>query len=416
MLIRRAAAVVAVCGIGLAGGLAGCGSADPIAPAGPITLALITDRDSPAGADALRAAQLAIDVVNQPHPALALPLAAGSGLPGLAGAPLVLAVADTAGRADTTEATLDQLSVAESPVGFVAAETPDVVATAGAYADRRRVPLVDGATSAGFLLEVGLDWYFRVTATDRDRLEAAFALFDAAPAAVGGRSVTVLIPARSSGADLVPLLSDVARGAGYRLGDTITVAGASPPELAEAAAGLAQTPSGPVVAVADSPAEAALVQQVLSQAGPARPVVGLGQGFGVGEATVADLAYPADWSAALTERHPLARAVADLYQRRHQTPMSQTAASVFTATLTLAAAVDSAGRADPAAVRASLRQLSIPATQLIMPWHGVRFGDDGQNQLAAAVVEQHTAEGPTLVHPPELALAPVAWPAAGGTR
>lgn len=120
--------------------------------------------------------------------------------------------------------------------------------------------------------------------------------------------------------------------------------------------------------------------------------------------------HAAAWSPELANRQPVARAVAALYRERFETPMTEAGALAFTATMTLVTAVDAAGSTEPAAVRAALRQLSTPATQTIMPWNGVRFGDTGQNELAAAVVDQRSSRAVQLVYPPELALADLAWP------
>ena len=83
-----------------------------------------------------------------------------------------------------------------------------------------------------------------------------------------------------------------------------------------------------------------------------------------------------------------AAAVATRYQERFDTPMSEPAAMAFTATLTLAMALDAAGDTAAPAVRAALRQLSVPATRMIVPWTGIQFGENGQNELAAAVVRE----------------------------
>ena len=48
------------------------------------------------------------------------------------------------------------------------------------------------------------------------------------------------------------------------------------------------------------------------------------------------------WSAEAAERNPAAQAVTALYQRRYNTPMTEAAASAFTAVMTVAQAVDTA--------------------------------------------------------------------------
>jgi branched-chain amino acid transport system substrate-binding protein len=406
---RRAVVVAALLGVGAAGGLTGC-DGEPAAPApgGPVTIGLLVDDGSEAGTEAARAAQLAVDLVNEPQPDLGLPLAASTGLSTLGGAELALVVADTAGQPGGAEAGMDQLLGAPRLAGVVAADHAEVIATAGAYADRRQVPMVDAATSAGFLLEVGLDWYFRVTPSDRMLGEAVFALLDADPVPGAGRRVTLLAAPAGGGADIVAMLREQARAAGFTVSATVAADDDAVIELAE-------TAPDPVVAVAATADEARLLEQVLSTLDLARPVIGMGAGFHPDRiAGPAGVVRPAAWSAEFAGRHPLAGAVAARYQDRYDTPMSGTAAAVFTATMTLAAAVEAAAATDPASVRAGLRRLSIPATQVIVPWNGVRFGEDGQNQLAAAVVEQRGEGAARLVYPPELAVTEVAWPSPAG--
>jgi branched-chain amino acid transport system substrate-binding protein len=54
-------------------------------------------------------------------------------------------------------------------------------------------------------------------------------------------------------------------------------------------------------------------------------------------------------------------------------------------------------------VRNAVQALTLPVTQTIMPWNGVRFDGNGVNQLAAGVVEQRSPNGYLVVHPAELA-------------
>jgi branched-chain amino acid transport system substrate-binding protein len=408
---RRAAAALAATSLALAAALGGCTAGAGSSPAAePVLVGVLTDESTATGAAAVQAAQLAVDLVNEQIPELPLPLAAGTGLPGLAGTPLALAVADTAGQPGGAETAIDRLLAEPGLTGVIAVDDPEVIATAGAYADRRQLPLVDAASSAGFLLEVGLDWYFRVTPSDRMLAEAVFALLAAAPAGGGSGVVAVLAPAGGASADLVASLPELSRASGLATGPPIA-AGADGTSLR-----LAETAPDPVLAVAATAGEARQLSQLLAGAGTGRPVAGLGAGFGPEPDRVpVGMVYPAGWSPEFAGRHPLARAVAERYLQRYEAAMSGTAAAAFTATLTLALAVDAARSTDPAAVRAELRRLSIPATQTIMPWNGVRFGPDGQNELAAAVVDQRTTDGSSLVYPPELAATTVTWPAPAGS-
>ncbi|MGE5827470.1 MAG: ABC transporter substrate-binding protein, partial [Micromonosporaceae bacterium] len=173
---RRAAVLALAAGMLV---LAGCGGS-PRTPHRPATVAI--GLLSPAsggggmGDDAVRGAQLAIDLVNNSHPELPLPLAKGAGLPGLGGAVLTLAVRDTAGSADQAETAANDLVSFDHAVSIVAAESAPVMAALGAQAQRLRLPLVDATSSADYLPEMGLEWYFRVSPSDRVLIETTYAL------------------------------------------------------------------------------------------------------------------------------------------------------------------------------------------------------------------------------------------------
>ena len=72
---------------------------------------------------------------------------------------------------------------------------------------------------AEFLLEVGLEWYFRVTPSDRMLAEAVFALLAAEPVPDTGGRVTVFTTAGGSGAEVVAGLPELARGGPERGND-----------------------------------------------------------------------------------------------------------------------------------------------------------------------------------------------------
>lgn len=383
----------------------GCAITTDDPPVRTVTVGLL--HPSETGADARNGAQLAVDLVNGAQPDLALPLAADRGLPGLDGATLALAVADTRGEPAAAEAALGDLLDAGA-VAVVAADRADVVEIAAAYANRREVPIVDGATSAGYLLDIGLEWYFRTGPADRTLVDGLLAHLGAATGSGAPAPATVLTPAGGRGADVAALVADQAATAGLALTDPVTVGTSVAAELTTRAPRV-------LVAVAPEPADApALLAEIEGWLAASTPpaadaapplLAGAGPGFaGVLEDAPAGLRYASAYSSELAARQPLAKAVAARYQEQFGQPMSESAARSFTATLTLAMAIDAAGDTAAGTIRAALRQLSIPATRIIMPWTGIRFGEDGQNELAAAVVVRTGVDGPEVVHPPELAI------------
>jgi len=417
--VRHTRATALVLCVAVVFATAGCKAGPrPPSPVQRVTIALltaVTGASSALGSQASQGAQLAVDLVNGDVVDIPLPLAAGAGLPGLGGARMTLTVADSAGDAGRVTAALDKIDAA----AVVAADAAPVVEAAARLADQRRLPTVDALTDAAYLTGLGLDWYFRTAPEERAIDGAALALLANRPGAGTLRRIAVLYPALpATPARTMQNLSDLATAAGF------TVAGQFP---VRAETGAAATSANDVedavpdalLAVAGTAAEAAAQLRVASRVRPVVPVVGLGAGFATAsdpDETPEVLLRAAGWSADLTSRNPVARAVADLYKRRFNAPMTETAAATFTATMAVATAINGAGAVDPASVRAGLHQLWIPATQTIMPWDGIRFVASGQNELAGGVVEQRSGTAFRVVYPRELAAAAANWPSPKPSR
>jgi branched-chain amino acid transport system substrate-binding protein len=308
----------------------------------------------------------------------------------------------------------------ERVAGLVIAETPAVVTAVSRQNERQAVPLVDACSSADNLTDLGLDWYYRIGPTDRRLAEATFALLRQQQGdGASIRRLTTLEGVGSGGANApggsapggpATVVKDLADRAGYEIGARLPLGPST--SAAELADRLNQSRPDAVVAVVSTDQEAAVVSD-LAQRLKNLPVLAVGRGIaGVGGSTAGNgpgLLRTVGWSGDLALRSPTARAVVELYRQRYGSVMSEVAADVFTATLTLAAAVDGAASTDAARVRGALRQLWLPATKTIMPWNGIRFDNNGQNSLAAGVIEQRGPDGFQVVYPRELAAATVTW-------
>ena len=120
-------------------------------------------------------------------------------------------------------------------------------------------------------------------------------------------------------------------------------------------------------------------------------------------AAVDGLMRSTSWSKEAAQRNPAGQAVTQLYQRRFNTPMTEAAASAFTAVMTVAQAVNNSGTLDNQQVRSALLNLNIPGEQTIMPWAGIQFDETHQNTLAAALIEQYHDNAFTVVYPSDAA-------------
>jgi branched-chain amino acid transport system substrate-binding protein len=368
-------------------------------------LAPLSGPRATSGRDAVRGAQLAADLVNQASP-VALPLAAGEGLPRLGGATLRIESADTGGDPQRAAAQANRL-VAQRVAGLVSVGDTGTTAATSEQTERVGMLFVDGGGSANFLSERGMAWYFRTGPNDRLLGEQLLSLLQQTGNGTA-RKLAIVHSGDSSGTDMSVALEGLAEEGGYTV-----VADAALPgqgrDVAAVAREIRDASPDALIAATTQPADSSALLGGFRAIGWSPPVtMGMGAGFALlggqgaipGDATVL---RSIGWSMELARRNPVAGQVTALYQRRFGTAMTETAARAFTATLTLAQAIDAAGSVNARNVRAALLGLQVPGRDTIMPWNGIRFDESGQNTQAAAVVEQLSPAGARVVFPPELA-------------
>jgi branched-chain amino acid transport system substrate-binding protein len=301
----------------------------------------------------------------------------------------------------------------QQAVGVIVADSPQVAAAAASEMQRLRVPLLDASSTADYLTELGLDWYFRTGPSDRLLTEGAFAMLRRHLPPTASRVALVLEPGGDSATGASAVRQAAERSASSVVFEQEWQGESATPSLA---AGLSQSRAEAVVAWAHTAAGAAAIARASADA-TSRPVVGLGKGFRLltqPPATGEVMLRSVVWSAEFAQRNPAAQAVTQLYQQRFGHAMSDAAASAFTAVIALAVAVDASGSHDTAAIRSALRQESLPPTQMIMPWNGVQFAADGHNSRAAGTIEMWENNAYRVVFPAELASLPLRWPARNG--
>jgi branched-chain amino acid transport system substrate-binding protein len=412
---------LAIAGVALLTVMTACGGTAVAPPPTSVVVGFLADGDGQGAdrsADAVRGVRLALDVVNRSFPDLSLPLAAGTGLPRLGGATLELVTANTDNSPTEAVTRVNALVSDEHAVAVVLADSADVAAAVGSEAQRLAVPLLDAASTADYLTELGLDWYFRTGPTDRVFAETVFGLLQGRLGEARGSRVGILAEPGAVGAAGAVRLREMADRAGYAVVRQVELARTTADRRDQARL-LSASACDVVLAVAGAGESVQGIAEITSEMSGRAPVIGVGPAFvALRQRDIGSRAEirsgpavlrTASWSPEFSRRSPVARPVAELYDRLFGTPMTPDAALAFTATLVLAAAIDGAGSTQPAAIRAALRKLSTPATQMIMPWSGIRFDANGQNQLAAAVVEGLDSNGFRVTYPPELMVGRLIW-------
>jgi branched-chain amino acid transport system substrate-binding protein len=372
-----------------------------------------------AGTEALRGAELAAALVNGEEGAVQLAGVGSAGLAGLGGAKLSIVQGDTKSSPDAGATEAARLAGEQRVAGLVGAYDPLVTEVASQRTERLGIPFVNGDSSAGYLTERGLDWFFRTGPTDRMFAES---FYSALRETAGDNASTVaILSANDQPSSVVAQLTrELADEGGFDLAPPkeVKVDPANASQTAAAVAQLRDQPQKPdaVFVIASEADDASALLKAFGQAGYSPPgILAFGAGFSAPTVLAAgpdgeDLLTSTAWSREIAGRSDIAKRVMELYEERYNQPMTDTAAGTFTAVLVLAQAIDNAGSTDPQLVRAALLNLDIPARETIMPWSGVRFDASRQNAAANGVVEQRVQQAFRVVFPGELQETAPQWP------
>jgi branched-chain amino acid transport system substrate-binding protein len=389
-----------------------CTDAAKPAAAQPGTLSVglltaMTGTGSSSGQDAIRGATLALDIVNNVYPQIPLALGPGAGVRG--SIKLTLAVGDTQGVAEHVEEQVSRL-VNGGAVGLVLVDNAEVAQTAGREVDILGVGLVDGLSTEDLFADLNRSGHFRVQPSDSAGIQAAINLLYRERARKHQvERVTVVTGADATGS-VAKTVSSLATNAGYTVVDSLPL-GTDAANVETQVTGVKADVAFVYVGTAQDAATAAdLAARLKGNV----PVIAFGPAVDlldvaprVGQSTVLRVV---NWSGEYARRNPVAYSVSQLYEQKYGAKFSEVAADAFTATMTLAVSIDGAKGTAAADVRSAVQQLQIPATQTIMPWAGIRFDSNGNNQLGDPVIEQRTGSGFQVVDPAELSSAALTWP------
>jgi branched-chain amino acid transport system substrate-binding protein len=116
------------------------------------------------------------------------------------------------------------------------------------------------------------------------------------------------------------------------------------------------------------------------------------------------------WALDLANRNPLIKEVNDLYASRYKANFTGNSSRTFTGLLVLADAINRAKSTEAEAIRKALAETNITADQLVMPWKGVKFDENGQNVLGRGILVQIVDGKYNTVWPFDMASREVVWP------
>ncbi|GJE01622.1 ABC transporter substrate-binding protein [Methylobacterium isbiliense] len=367
------------------------------------------------GVDARHAIETALDIVNADH-ALDLPLAKGTGLPGLGGAKIRLVFADHQADPQKGRAEAERLITQDKVAALVGCYQSAVSNTVSATAERYGVPFVCADSSSPSLHRRNLKFFFRPAAHDEMFSAAMFDFLDAQRAkgqTIG--SVALFFEDTIYGVDSANVQRKLAGERGYKVVADIKYKTNSPSLTAEVQQ--LKTANADVLLPTSYTTDAILLTKTMAELGY-KPKSMLAQAAGFAEKvtydTVGDklqgLISRGSFSLDLAAKRPSVGAVNALYKARAARDLNDNSSRQFMALLVLADAVNRAGSTDGQKIRAALSATDIPGAQTIMPWKRVAFGPDGQNTEADPVLLQWVGDKFVTVFPDSAAVAPALWP------
>jgi len=407
--------------------------AAPAAAAQAVRIGVIyplSGAEASVGRSLLAAARLAVEVANGAYPGLPMVMAQRQGW-----ARLELVSADSGGDGLRAAEAARRLINEEKVAGILGCYASGVTDAVADVCEAAGVPMLNACSTDPALTSQGRQWFWRVSPHDGQFIGE---LFDFLNAIIDGKAPGVPAQARLNMQMLASACRDDAwgeansriirlraGGRGFSVGASLMYSPETP-DLLTTARKLAM--AQPAVILAASYERDAVKLMEALRATKARPLVIWGQdagfeseGFRAQGRLVEGVCSRTVFSPALARQNPLAKAVNELYRLKTGQDLDGSTARVFTAVQVWAELLDLAGSAEAADIRAAAQHLHIAKDQLIVPWEGVRFGQDldnpGQNALGRGLIGQYQMKDGRLtleiVYPFELATAPLLFPFRG---
>lgn len=369
------------------------------------------------GNDERAALEMLVEMVNTETADIALPLAAGAGLPNLDGAQVELVYADSQGQAEVGQSEATRLIEDENVSALFGAYNSAVTRTASAAAERAGVPFLNAESSSPDLTEQGYYWFFRTSPHDGTFSEGIFDYigFLNSDYDAGIESVSLLYEDTDFGVNSADALTAEAEASDITVaGDVRHATGAT--ALTSEVQSLQQQDSD-VLIPSSYTTDAILTIQTARQLGYLPKAI-IAQDAGYAdpafvEAVGADaegIATRSAFSPDIFELKPVAGQVNDLYREAAGKDMYDVPARGFTGMSTLLDAINRACSTDPEAIRQALVDTNLGEADTIMPWTGVTFDENQQNELGRGIIVQVQEGEYRTVFPAEFAVAEPVFP------
>ena len=396
----------------------------PARAADPVKIGILwplTGNAAAAGQASRAAIEVALDIINKPHPELGnLPLAATAGLPNLGGAPLEVVYVDHEGNPSTAQQLATRLITQDKVVALMGAYQSSCSFTATAVAERYGIPFMVGESSALNITGRDFKWTFRGTPIASDYARTYLRFFaDMKKQGKKIDNVAIVNENTDYGTSVGDAIVEEAKKANLQIAIRIPYS-ASSTDVSAQVLQLKQAQPDVVIFVSYT-ADAILYMKTMKSLDYKPPMV-LGDDSGFSDPSfipaVSDVAQGlmnrSAW--AIGKPGSTTYTINEMYKAKTGRDLDDTSARNMQSFFALADAINRAGSTDPEKIRDALTKTDFKSDQLMMGYQGVKFDATGQNILAATYLIQLHGKQYDLVWPETAAEAKLQWPMIGSAQ
>jgi len=339
------------------------------------------------------AIELAVEIVNNAHPELKdLPLAEGSGLPGLGGAKIEVVFADNQGTPAAGQNQALRLITEEKVIALIGAYQSGITVTTSAMAERHGVPFLNPESVAANLTERGFKWFFRATPVAGD-FARAYSDFLKEQKAAGQKVASIAIVNENTeyGNSVASVIRDVFAKDGLNVTQVIPYS-ANTTDVQPQVLQLKEKNPDVVIFISYT-SDAILYAKTMKDLNW-KPAIMIADNAGFNDpsfvsssgALVEGLVNRSSFAPG--KPGTLSALVNDLYKKKNNVDLDDASARAMQGMLILADAINRAGSTDAAKIQAALRATDLKVNQVVTGYNGVKFDEKGQNILASSLITQ----------------------------
>ncbi len=397
----------------------------------------LTGGAAAAGRELRAGVELAVDIVNNSMPEIAMTMAKNAGITSMGGAKITLIFKDHEGNPTLGADLAKKLILDDKVDGLLGCYHSSVTKTVSAVAEQYGVPMINGSSTSPALTEREFKWFWRTTPHDKwftkDLFELLKGLTEGKVMGVEAvaqeelKNIASACEKTEWGSHVSGLIKDLSEEYGYNLKKSLLYAAKSPDLSSEVRSLKAARPD--VMLFASYISDAILMVKTL-KAQKASPKIIWGQDAGF-EKPEFRSTLAGDIEGILTrtvflpkvvEIKELAGQVNTLYKDRTGNDLGGASARAFTGLQTWVHVLEKAGSVKPEDIQKAANSIHISGDELVVPWAGIEFSTTGkelgQNVLGSGLIGQYQKDkdgniGLEIIYPFDVASADMIYPFAG---